>query len=174
MCMNKGPIMFPNIAISLLGTLLPAIINSASPHQAVPDAVVRKAAASGVTVPNTISSLVGMIASTAIAVLGAAGFGDATHTAMMVFGGLGAVATALGHYGAIGASDNNTLSYIGALLTQLSQLQAENAALGGSLGGNTASLSALSAGTAPDVVLTAEPVRAAPMPSDASPIGAIS
>lgn len=159
--------MFPNIAISLLGTLLPAIINSASAP--VPDAVTKKAASAGVLVPNVNSTLVGLIASTAIAALGAAGFGDVTHTAMLVLGGLGAAATAVGHSSAIGASDHNTLSTIGALMTQISQLQADNAALGG-----------LAAGTAPDVVLSSSPVSAAPAPVshthglDPAPIGAIS
>jgi|WetSurMetagenome_2_1015567.scaffolds.fasta_scaffold00618_20 hypothetical protein len=162
--------MFPNIAISLLGSLLPAIINSAGLGGVAPahaDNAVKRASGAGVTVPNVNMSLIGMLASTAIATLGAAGFGDITHTAMLVLGGVGAIATALGHSNAISASDNNTLSTIGTLLTQISQLQADNVSLGGSG-------APLAAGTAPDVVLTAEPARMAPAPSDASPIGSIS
>jgi hypothetical protein len=151
--------MLPNILFSLISGAVPALINLAS-GQASPESVAaaKRSAGSGVIITPTSANtgIAGVIASTAIMILGAAGLGDFTHSVMFVLGAIGTVATTVSHLHLIGASNDNTLEVIGALLQQIAQ-----------------------AGGVPpegsEVLLTGEPSASpSPSPSSASPIGAIS
>jgi ABC-type branched-subunit amino acid transport system permease subunit len=116
--------MFPNIIISLVGGLIPAIINAATGKGPSDNTeITKRAAGSGIIITPTAANtgIAGMIASTAIMVLGAAGLGDFTHTIMFALGAIGTVATTVSHLHLIGSSNDNTLAVVGNLLQQVAQ-----------------------------------------------------
>jgi hypothetical protein len=107
--------MFPNFAVGLFTSLLPSIISSVTGPSQPSGSVVTVSQTSSVT------GLVSIIVSTAFAVLGAAGFGDAIHNFAAVAGTLGMLVATVNHMHLIGGSNANTLTVIGNLLDEIAK-----------------------------------------------------